>query len=54
MEKISVTTQLLNEVLGYLATKPYQEVYKLVSAIQQEADSNRAVTADTAPDDTEA
>lgn len=51
MEKMNITTQLLNEVLGYLATKPYQEVYKLVSAIQQEAGSNQA---DTAVDATEA
>jgi hypothetical protein len=37
MEKISITTQLLNQVLGYLGTRPYQEVYQLISAIQDEA-----------------
>jgi hypothetical protein len=37
MEKISITTQLLNQVLGYLGTRPYQEVFHLVTAIQEEA-----------------
>ena len=37
MEKITVSTQLLNAILGYLGQKPYQEVYQLVEAIQKEA-----------------
>jgi hypothetical protein len=37
MEKISITTQLLNSVLAYLGTRPYQDVYHLITAIQSEA-----------------
>ena len=37
MEKISITTQVLNQILAYLGTRPYQEVYHLILAIQEEA-----------------
>jgi hypothetical protein len=39
MEKISLTTQLVNAVLGYLGTRPYQEVFQLVEGLQNEAKS---------------
>jgi len=37
MEKITLTTQLVNAVLGYLGARPYQEVFQLIEAIQNEA-----------------
>jgi hypothetical protein len=37
MEKIAITTQVLNQILAYLGTRPYQEVYHLISAVQDEA-----------------
>jgi len=37
MDNITVSTQLLNAILGYLGARPYQEVFQLVEAIQQEA-----------------
>ena len=37
MEKISISTQLLNQVMGYLGTRPFQEVFQLIDAIQKEA-----------------
>jgi len=37
MEKIQLSTQLLNQLLGYLGTRPYQEVFQLIEAIQKEA-----------------
>jgi hypothetical protein len=37
MENLQISTQLLNGILAYLGTRPYQEVFQLVSAIQQEA-----------------
>jgi hypothetical protein len=37
MEKIAVSTNLLNAILGYLGARPYQEVFQLVEAIQKEA-----------------
>jgi len=37
MEKLQLSTQLLNSIMGYLGTRPYQEVFQLVEAIQKEA-----------------
>jgi hypothetical protein len=37
MESIQVTTQTLNKILAYLGTRPYQEVFQVIEAIQQEA-----------------
>jgi len=37
MEKLQISAQLLNQIMGYLGTRPYQEVYQLIEAIQKEA-----------------
>ena len=37
MEKLQLSTQLLNSIMGYLGTRPYQEVFQLIEAIQKEA-----------------
>jgi hypothetical protein len=37
MESILITTQTLNKIMGYLGTRPYQEVFQLIEAIQEEA-----------------
>jgi hypothetical protein len=37
MEKLQLSTQLLNSIMGYLGTRPYQEVFQLIEAIQSEA-----------------
>ena len=37
MDKLLISTQILNQVLGYLGTRPYQEVYQLIDALQNEA-----------------
>ena len=37
MDKITLSTQLVNAVLGYLGARPYQEVFQLVDALQKEA-----------------
>jgi hypothetical protein len=39
MEKITLSTQLINAVLGYLGTRPYQEVFQLIDGLQNEAKS---------------
>jgi len=39
MEKITLTTQLVNAVMGYLGTRPYQEVFQLIEVLQNEAKS---------------
>jgi hypothetical protein len=40
MEKMTLPMQLINQILGYLGTRPYQEVYQLIEAIQKEAQAN--------------
>ena len=37
MEKLQISAQLLNSLIGYLGTRPYQEVFPLVEALQAEA-----------------
>ena len=37
MEKLQISAQLLNGIIGYLGTRPYQEVFQLVEALQAEA-----------------
>jgi hypothetical protein len=47
MEKLQISTQLLNQIMGYLGTRPYQEVFQLVDAMQKEAQSQVQAPADT-------
>jgi hypothetical protein len=37
MKKLQISEQLLNAIIGYLGTRPYQEVFQLVEAMQAEA-----------------
>jgi len=37
MDKLIISTQVLNQILGYLGLRPYQEVFQLIEAIQNEA-----------------
>jgi len=37
MDKLQISAQLLNQIMGYLGTRPYQEVYQLIEAVQNEA-----------------
>jgi hypothetical protein len=34
---MNMTVDLVNNILGYLGTRPYQEVYQLIAAIQAAA-----------------
>jgi hypothetical protein len=37
VEKITLSVNLVNQVLGYLGSRPYQEVFQIVEAVQKEA-----------------
>jgi len=37
MEKVTLSTQLVNAILQYLGSRPYTEVFPLIEAIQKEA-----------------
>ena len=34
---MNISVELVNSILGYLGTRPYQEVYQLIAAIQAAA-----------------
>ena len=40
--KIEFDTDLVNQILGYLGTKPYQEVYQLIQTTQEAARASLA------------
>ena len=35
--KLQIDIETVNQVLGYLGTRPYQEVFQLIQAIQEAA-----------------
>jgi hypothetical protein len=35
--KLHLDIEVVNQVLGYLGTRPYQEVYSLIQSIQEAA-----------------
>lgn len=37
MEKVTLSVNLVNAVLQYLGTQPYQNVFQLIEALQKEA-----------------
>ena len=37
MNEVKLSTNLVNAILGYLGSRPYQEVYQMIEAIQKEA-----------------
>lgn len=49
MNRFLITEQLLNAIIGYLGTRPYQEVFQLVESLQTEA-KNQPKAEDGQPD----
>lgn len=37
MENMTLPIQLINQILAYLGSRPYQEVYQIIDALQKEA-----------------
>jgi hypothetical protein len=36
MEKITLSTPLVNNIMAYLGTRPFQEVFQLIQEVQKE------------------
>jgi hypothetical protein len=36
MEKITLSVQTVNMIMGYIGTKPYQEVFQIIEEVQKE------------------
>jgi len=45
MENITLSTQLINNLVAYLATRPFQEVAGLIGAIEKEAQAQQTAEA---------
>ena len=41
MEKITLSVQTVNMIMGYLGTRPYQEVFQAIEAIQKEVSAQQ-------------
>ncbi len=39
--KLQLPIELVNQLLGYLGSKPYQEVFQLIQAIQEAAKADK-------------
>ena len=46
MDKITLSSQLINNLVAYLATRPFQEVAGLIGAIEKEAQAQQTVPAE--------
>jgi len=49
MEKVSLSVSLINGIMQYLGTKPFQEVFQLIQAIQQESQGQLQTGVEQAP-----
>jgi hypothetical protein len=41
MEKITLSTTLVNNIMAYLGTRPFQEVFQLIQEVQKEAQAQQ-------------
>ena len=45
MDKITLSVQTVNMIMGYLGTKSYQEVFQIIEAVNKEVQAQQAVPA---------
>jgi hypothetical protein len=50
MEKINLSTNLVNAILQYLGTQPYLQVANIISNIQQEAQGQLGANSENTPE----
>jgi len=41
MDKVTLSTTLVNNIMAYLGTRPFQEVFQLIDAVQKEAQAQQ-------------
>ena len=41
MEKITLSTTLVNNIMAYVGTRPFQEVFQLIQEVQKEAQAQQ-------------
>ena len=41
MDKVTLSLQLVNQIMAHLGSQPYQSVFQLVEAIQKEAQAQQ-------------
>ena len=49
MEKITLSVQTVNMIMGYLGTKSYQEVLQIIEAVQKEVAAQQPPPVATVP-----
>ena len=43
---LTIPIELVNQIVGYLGTRPYQEVYQMIQAVQNAAKAKEAQDVD--------
>jgi len=41
MDKVTLSTTLVNNIMAYLGTRPFQEVFQLIQEVQKEAQAQQ-------------
>ena len=41
MDKITLSVQTVNMIMGYIGTKPYQEVFQIIEAVNKEVQAQQ-------------
>ena len=45
MQNITLSVQTINAVMAYLGTKPFQEVFQIIEAVQKEVNAQQTTEA---------